>query len=158
MTNFGAFLSGQKRMSPWRLQSKRRGHEQTPVPGVVQCFSKVNAENTYFPAQSGGMTQPYMSKNTGDLHKWGKMIQFGCSPSLQTLMARFMHRDPRGFGRTVYKCNHPLFEPRELYKQQHMANQIETQIPEKYVTVVAKMERSVMELDVLKSIISNGIA
>lgn len=73
-------------------------------------------------------------------------------------MARFMHRDRRGLGRTVYKCNHPLFEPRELYKQQHMANQIETQIPEKYVTVVAKMERSVMELDVLKSIISNGIA
>lgn len=69
-----------------------------------------------------------------------------------------MHKDRRGFGRTVYRCNRPLFEPRELYKQQHMADRIETQIPEKHVTVLAKMERSVMELHVLKSIISNGIA
>lgn len=60
--------------------------------------------------------------------------------------------------RTVYKSSNPFFEPQELNKQKHMANQTETQIPEKYVTVVAKMERSVMELHILKSIISNGIA
>lgn len=73
-------------------------------------------------------------------------------------MPWLMHRDQGEFGSTVYESNNPVIHPLS-YKSctKTTYGQIEIQIPEKYVIVIAKMKRSVMELHIVKSIISNGI-
>lgn len=49
-----------------------------------------------------------------------------------------------------------LWATKELYQTATYGQQTEIQITKKYVTIDAKMKRSVKGLDILKSIISNG--